>query len=157
MRCSGSQNSQHRPDPTVAENAIAAVVVFLASSLLVDLDLSSELLILVADELDQLRVGQDLLVDPDGKRLGVRLRIVDGDVDLEPSECRPPETLGEFRLLAVWATADVKPAIARTILRASEVVGFDDERVALPAADRVAVPLRLRFALLRQRPAVGVD
>jgi hypothetical protein len=55
----------------------------LARDSLVDLDPSTKLLILVADRLDRLLVHHRALVDADGERLRVRLRILDRDVDLE--------------------------------------------------------------------------
>jgi hypothetical protein len=55
---------------------------------LVDLHTAPELLILVADELDRLLVDDDALVDADGERLCVRLRIVDRDVDFQLAEDR---------------------------------------------------------------------
>jgi hypothetical protein len=55
---------------------------------LVDLHTAPELLILVADELDRLLVDDDALVDADGERLRVRLRIVDRDVDFQLAEDR---------------------------------------------------------------------
>ena len=52
----------------------------------------------------------------------------------------------------------IEPSIARLpALHAAEVVRLDHERVALPSADRVTVPVRLRLTLRRQAPAVGVD
>src|SRR4029079_18270750 len=111
-----------------------------------DLDAPSELLVLVADELDQFGVGEDLLVDADRERFRVRLRIVDRHVDLEAAEGGAAEPLGELRLLAVRTAAHVEPSVVGARLRAPQVVRLDDEGVALPVADRVAVPLRLRLA-----------
>ena len=62
-----------------------------------------------------------------------------------------------FASLAVRAAVDVQPAVARAVFGAAQVVGLDDERVALPAADGVAVPERLRLALRRQFAAVEID
>src|SRR5215831_378786 len=123
----------------------------------VDFDPPAKLLVFVADELDELGVRHDLLVDANRERLRVRLRIVNRDVDLEPAEGGPAEALREFGLLAVRTAADVEPAVARTVFGAAQVVRVDDERVAVPMADGVAVPLRLRVALFRQRAAVGVN
>src|SRR5215471_3600848 len=123
----------------------------------VDLHPPAKLLVLVADELDELGVRHDLLVDADREWLRVRLRIVDRDVDFEPPERGPAEALCELGLLAVRTAADVEPAVARTVFGAAQVVRLDDERVALPMADGIAVPLRLRVALFRQRAAVDVN
>src|ERR1700719_894801 len=71
----------------------------------VDLDAPSELLVLVADELDSLGVGEELLVDADRERFRVRLRVVDRHIDLEAAEGRAMEPLGELCLLAVGTAA----------------------------------------------------
>src|SRR4030095_8926299 len=52
----------------------------------IDLDLSPELLILVADELDRLLVHRHALIDADRERLRVRLRVLDSHVDFELAE-----------------------------------------------------------------------
>src|SRR5581483_791547 len=116
----------------------------------VDLDPAPELLVLVADELDRLLVGQQPLIHPDRPRLRVRFRILEREIDLQVPVGRPAEPLGELRLAAVRAAVHVEPAVVRAVLRAAQVVRLDDERVALPVADRIAVPPRLRLALRRE-------
>src|SRR5262245_27266541 len=83
----------------------------LGSKRSVDLDLSPELLILVADELDRLLVRHDALVDAHRERLRQRLRIVNGHIDLELAAHLTTEALGELRLTAVRCTAHVAPSI----------------------------------------------
>src|SRR4030095_369239 len=125
---------------------------------LIDLDATPELLVLVADELDQLLIGQIALIDPDGPRFRVRLRIVDSYVDLQVPERGAADALSEFRLPAVRAAIDVEPSVVGTVVFcAPQIVGFDDKRVAIPTADRVAVPPGLRLALRRKRPAIEID
>src|SRR5262245_26392354 len=99
---------------------------------LIDFHTSPELLVLVADELDHLLIHSDSLVDSDGERLRVGLRIVDRDVDLELAEDRPPESLGELRLLAVRAAMYVQPPVERPVFGAAQVVGFHNKVVSFP-------------------------
>ena len=108
-----------------------------ATSRSVDLDTLPKLLILVADELDQLVVRLDALIDANGPWLRVRLRVLEGEVDLQTAEVRAAEALGELRLLTVGASVDVEPSVVGTVLRAPQVVGLDDERViTLPCGSR---------------------
>src|SRR5688572_6166587 len=122
----------------------------------VDLDSATELLILVTDELDQLLVGHEALIDADRPWFRVCLRIIDRQVDLQVSERRPTDALGEPHLLTVRTAVHVEPAVVRAVFGAAQVVGFDNQRVSLPASDGVPVPPRLRFALRRERAAVQV-
>ena len=78
------------------------------------------------------------------------------------SICRWPKVgrrnaLDEFRLLAVRAAVDVQPSVETAVFRAAQVVGLDDERVAVPVSDRVAVPPRLRLTLRRKLAAIEID
>ena len=104
--------------------------------------------VLVADELDQLLVDHDALGDADRERLGVGLRVVDRDRDVQLAEPRPREPLGDLALIGQRTPPHVEPAAV------DEVVRLHHERVALPAADRVAVPPGLGPADRRQGPAV---
>src|SRR4030095_17155511 len=54
------------------------------------------LVVLVADELDQLTVWHDRLIYADAERLRVRLRIVDRHIDLQHTVVQPPEPLGDL-------------------------------------------------------------
>ena len=116
---------------------------------LIDLDALPELLILVADELDRF-VVQESLIDADRERLRVRLGVVNRHVDFELSEHGTAESLSEARLVAVWAAAHVEPAVVGTGFIAAQIVRLDDERIAFPSPDRVAVPPGLRFPLWRK-------
>src|ERR1044071_371504 len=106
-----------------------------------------ELLVLMADELGHLpAVCHDLLLDPHRERPGVRLRIVDRDVDLQVPEIHTPEPLGQPQRVGEWAAHLVEPGIARIpALDAAEVVRLHHERVALPMPDGVSEPVRLRL------------
>src|SRR5688572_3324557 len=111
------------------------------SSALVNLHSSPELLVLVADELDHVRVHLNLLIHPHSERLRVRLRVVDGDVDFETAETRSTVALGDHRLISQRTPSHIQPAIV------AEVVGLRQQYVAFPAPDGVAIPPRLRTAL----------
>src|SRR5215470_960671 len=50
-----------------------------------------ELLVLEADLVDELRVHDDPLLERDGPRLRVRVRVVDADFDYEVAEVRAPD------------------------------------------------------------------
>src|SRR5262249_36769644 len=123
----------------------------------VDFDSVPELLVLVADELDQFLIGKISLVHTDSERFRVGLWIFNRDVDLEMTERRAPDSFGEFRLLAVRTAVDIQPTVERAVFRPAQVVGFDHERVAFPVPDRVAVPPRLRIAWLRKRAAIHIN
>src|SRR5690606_13653458 len=118
-------------------------------NLLIQLDPTAELLVLVADELDELLIGQEPLIDAHRPRFRVRLRIDDREVDLQMAVRRTPEALDDPRFPRVRAAVHVEPAVVRAVLRAAQVVGLDDQIVPLPMTDRIAVPPRLRLALRR--------
>src|SRR5262249_42287191 len=99
----------------------------------VDLHASAKLIVLVADELDDLVVGRDLLIDANREWLRVGLRVLEGQIDFEPAVRGPANALGEFRPVRIRAAPHVEPAIERTRLRAAQIVCLDHERVAFPA------------------------
>src|SRR5262245_8130810 len=66
--------------------------------------------VLVADELDDLLVGHDALVAPHGERLRIRLRIVDGHIDLEGPEVRTTKAFRHLQCFGIRASVDVEPA-----------------------------------------------
>src|SRR5204862_7874809 len=73
----------------------------------VDLDSPTKLLIFVTDELDQLRIGHDLLVDPHGERLRVRLGVLERDVDRQAAEARACEPLSKSCVPRVRTTTHI--------------------------------------------------
>src|SRR5262245_10061413 len=121
---------------------------------LVDLDATPELLVFVADELDQLLIGQIALVDANGPWLRVGLRIFERRIDLQVAERGAPNALSELRFPAIRAAIDVEPSVVGTLFGASQVVRFDNEGIAVPRPNRVAVPPRLRLALRRKLAAI---
>src|SRR3954469_24372739 len=98
-----------------------------------------EILFVLAHELDQFVVYHEVLRDGDTPRPRVRLRVVDGDPDLQVAEIAPREPLGDAQRLTVREPAVVEPG---DVIQPDR---FDDERVAFPLADRVAEPGRLRI------------
>src|SRR5262245_19553300 len=77
----------------------------------VDLHVTSELLILVTDELDEFVVHHQLLIDAHGERPCIRLGIFDREIDFQLPEGRTTEALGEFHLIAVRTAVDVQPPV----------------------------------------------
>src|SRR5262245_53832069 len=124
---------------------------------LVDLDTAPELIVLVANELDQLLIRQKALINAKRKRFGVSLGVFDRNVDLQPAESRTAKAFHKLRFTAVGTAVDVEPSIKRAFFRPSEIVRLDDERVAVPPANRVAVPPGLWLALRRKRAAIHID
>jgi hypothetical protein len=118
-----------------------------------------ELLVLVADEFDQFRaVDHDRLLDSYREGPGIGLGIVNGEVDVQVAEVHAPEPLRQPQRVGERAAVEIQPPVGGRVAEgAAEVVRIDDQRVAVPPADRIAVPVRLRLTLLRQRAAVRVD
>src|SRR5688500_12286628 len=94
------------------------------------------LLVLVADELDQLAVRIQPPVHADRYRLRVERRIVNGDGDFDPAVVHAAEALGALRGASERGAIHIQPAVVSTAGR------LDDELVAVPAACLVAVPER---------------
>src|SRR5215471_2815464 len=103
-----------------------------------------------ADELDELVVRHQTLRELHRPRMGVRLGIIDGDLDVERAVVDAVDALGRFSRVRQRAAVDVQPAAV------AESTRFDHERVADPLARRVAEPPRLGLTGW-QRPAVGED
>ena len=99
------------------------------------------LFVLVADELDELAVENETLVHPDTEGCGVRLGIVDRDIDSQRAVVQTLEALGELRGVSQRAPSDVEPP---TIFQSSRL---DHERIALPLPHGIAVPRRLRIVV----------
>ena len=81
------------------------------------------LLVLQADELNQLRVEHDALFDRDGPRLRVRLRILDGDLDFQRSEVHSAEARqwrsgsNDLHTLAVFFEIEIANILWKRIRR----------------------------------------
>src|SRR5919204_3927267 len=106
--------------------------------LLLALQVRFELLILEADEFDHFAVDYEALIHANGPRPRVRLRIVDRDVDFEGPERRTPEVLCQLRGVGQRVADDIEPPCVPEPRR------VDDKRIAVPSADRIPVPPRLR-------------
>src|SRR5215471_12503663 len=94
-------------------------------------------LVLVANELDQLLIERELVAHANREGLRVRLRVVDRHVDLEVTVVRSPPPLGHLALRRHRAALNVEPHIV------AETDRLDDERIAFPVTDGVAIPPRL--------------
>src|SRR4030095_14824404 len=79
-----------------------------ASSGSIDLYAPPELLVLVADELDNLIVRRDLLIDANRKWSRVGLRVGERYVDFQLAVCWPANALDELGLVRVWAATHVE-------------------------------------------------
>src|SRR5436190_5560367 len=90
--------------------------------------------VLVTDELDQLGVGVQLLVHSNREGVCVSRWIFNSYVDLQRPVVQPLEPLRQFGLASQWAALDVEPHVV------AKPDGLDDQRVAFPVPDRVAVP-----------------
>ena len=91
---------------------------------------------LEAELVDQLRVRLEVLRQVDGERPRVGLGIVDRQLDLEGAEVRAAELFRHLPGVAHRAAPRVDPQVV------AEAPRLDDERVAVPVPDRVAVPCR---------------
>src|SRR5688572_12586152 len=110
------------------------------------------LLVLVADELDELGVGEQPLIHANRERLRVSRWIINGYVDLQGTEIRPAEALGHLRATRHRAALHVEPDVV------AEANRLDDELVAFPVSDGIAVPPGLQILVDDgQGPAVHED
>src|SRR5215831_13048838 len=105
--------------------------------------------VLEAVVLEQIGVGQELFDDAEANRLREGLRIRDRDRQIEMTVVAAAEALLDAHVLAVARAARVEPAAI------VEARGVDDQRVAFPAADRVALPYRRRIC--RKLPSIRED
>src|SRR5688572_13457810 len=117
----------------VESNTPAAAIVrmearFIQGSLESGIVMLRGLLVLVADELDELLIDRQLVAHADRERLRVGLRVVDGHVDLEVAVVGTPPAFDELAFLRQRAAVDVEPAVV------AKAGGFDDERIAFPMA-----------------------
>src|SRR3984893_14198005 len=108
--------------------------------------------LVVAVRIEELGVRleeQDDLVRP---RFQVRLGIVDGHGLFQVTEIDTPPAFGHLQRVAVRVGhVRAEPAAI------AESNALDHEHLALPVADRISQPGRLRLAQLWQGPAVGED
>src|SRR5580704_36589 len=75
----------------------------------------------------------------DGECFGVHLGVVDGYLDIHVAEVAPVEPFRQVQALAVRMAHTIQPAPI------VESDGVHDKRVALPSADRISQPQRLRI------------
>src|SRR5690348_7893794 len=108
------------------------------------------MIVLLADELDQLFVDAEPPVDAHRPWFCIGLRVVDSDVDFDPSVVRPAELFGDLRAGREGGALNVQPSLV------SQPDSLDNKGIALVLANGVAIPKRLRIAG-RQRATVGED
>src|SRR5579863_7496383 len=100
----------------------------------------------VADELDQFGVREQGKVQQSAPWFGVRFGVVDSDLHGHVPEVAALEALGGMEGVGVGMAIVIQPALV------VETARLDDERIALPAADRVAEPAGL--SIFGKRAAV---
>src|SRR5687767_11407334 len=93
-----------------------------------------ELLVLETDLVDDLRVGDDLLAETDGPRPRVRLGVLHRHFDIEMTKVRTSDPLADLAGTRQRTAAEVEPQVV------AKTDGVDDERIAFPSADGVALP-----------------
>src|SRR5260221_14330543 len=108
------------------------------------------LLVLPADEFDEVRVELDGLIDLHRPWPGIRFGIIDGDFDFQIAVIHAPEPLDPLCGVGQRSAVDIEPPAV------PESGGLNHQRVTLPLPGRIAVPPRLRI-VCRQRPSVGED
>src|SRR6266498_5858373 len=97
------------------------------------------LVVLRAHVLEQFRIGLQRQRQRHHPRTRVRLRIIDGDLDVHMAEVFATESLGHAEILRRRMAEVVEPHVLDEAGRA------DDEVVALPFADRIPEPRRVRI------------
>ena len=111
-------------------------------------------LVLFANELDQLRIGNQFRVQFGFPRFGIGLRVVDGELDIHVPHVAPMNSLGQMHGVGRRDTASGQPLLP------VETAGLDHQRVALPVADRISHPRRIgirwKFAAVGKDLAEGV-
>src|SRR5687768_4620667 len=98
-----------------------------------------DVLLVLADVLDDLGIRKQSEWNRDAPGLRVGLRVVDRELDLQVPEILAPEALGHAHRFRHGMPAVVQPGLA------VEPDGVDDEDVAVPFADRITEPRRAAF------------
>src|SRR5262245_48100639 len=96
--------------------------------------MSDRLFVLMADELDELLSGVQLLVYADGEVVCVRRWIFDSYIDVQGAVIKALEALRELAGAGERAALNVEPHVV------AKSHGFDYQRVAIPMANRIAIP-----------------
>ena len=87
------------------------------------------ILLVLAEHLEDILVGHERVRNLDGECLGIRLRIVEGHLDVEMSEVDSAETFRHPERFAVWMSYRIEWG---SVVEAS---GLDDEDIAFPASN----------------------
>src|SRR6478672_4274144 len=90
------------------------------------------ILLVLAEHLEDVGVGHQIVRHLDGEGFGVHLWIVEGHLDVQVSEVAAAEAFRHAQGLAAGMASSVERVLV------VEACGFHDEDVALPAPDRIA-------------------
>ena len=90
--------------------------------------------LVLADILDHVGVGEKLVMQRKRPRLGVRLRIVNGNFDVHVPEVGAAEAFDGVQGFGMRTAAVIEPALV------IETPGINLEPVAVPLADGIAEP-----------------
>src|SRR5665213_3255247 len=90
--------------------------------------------LVLADVLDQLRIGHDLELHGQAPGLGVGFGIVDRELDLHMAEVAAAEALDGAQRVAMRMAGVIEPT------KIVEALGLDCQNVAVPAAHGVSEP-----------------
>src|SRR5215471_15437304 len=94
-------------------------------------------LIFQTNELEQFRVGRQARSDGDGPWFRIRLRVVNGDLNIHMAEILPMESFDHVQSVGRRLSELIEPDFP------VETDGIDDECIAFPFTQRIAKP-RLR-------------
>src|SRR5579863_446177 len=94
-------------------------------------------LVLIADELDQVGIGNQLRMQFGFPRFRVCFRVVDGELNVHVAEVAPVDSFGQVHPVAGRIAPPRKPGLP------VESVGFNHQGVAFPVTGRIAHPGRI--------------
>src|SRR5688572_14945496 len=105
--------------------------------------------LVLAHVFQQLRIRHQFEGNLYAPRFGVRLGIVERELDVHAAKIDAPDSLRDLHIVGVWIAAVIEPGAI------GNAHGFDDKGVLFPASHRIAKPGRMTFR--GQRTSVGVD
>src|SRR5262245_58927989 len=107
------------------------------------------LFVVITDRLQQIAVQKKLRHNRNRPRFGIRLGIVECDLNLHAPKVSPPKALGHPQSFAVGVAGKIKPGFVVISGR------FHYQRVAFPMSDGVSHEGRIR--ILRKNAAIRKD
>ncbi len=102
-----------------------------------------------ANPFQKLVVGHEVRVEFDAPRFGVCFGVGHGDFDVHVAEVAPVNAFGYVQRIGGGVSKQVEPGV---VLQARR---FHHKRVAIPAPDRIAEPVRV--GVTRKDAAIGED